>query len=453
MLEFRYPGSRPFQDTELDRLLFNGREDEKQKLLHLILSEKLVVLFSKSGMGKTSLLNAGVFNLLRQQKYFPMMFRLNNPKESPKQLTGLVYDEIKRITQKNKIELTTGDPTTLWQYFNIAEFWSEDDQLLTPVLVFDQFEEIFTLYSEEERKEFVRQLADLVRGIIPKSIRQTYRNQKKAKRIKPAPDVKVVLSIREDFLAWLEEFSSEIPSILHNRYRLTALNLDQARKAIEEPARLENEHLSTKSFSYEKNTVEAIIKFLRQRRERNKIIESNEIEPFQLQLLCQDIENKVLKKQKRAKHKNRQLQVTEMVLGGEVGMRRILRKFYNNQIKQLSFKLRRKARRLCEKVLIFPPDRRLSIAEEVIVRKEKIGKDILTQLVNFRLIRAEPRLGGTYYELSHDTLVNPIMQSSKKRRIRKWVSLSLSVILLAAIVVVYLWRTGTFHKAILYFIK
>jgi len=48
----RYPGTRPFQDTEIDRLLFRGREEDLDRFLHLVLAERLVVLFSKSGMGK-----------------------------------------------------------------------------------------------------------------------------------------------------------------------------------------------------------------------------------------------------------------------------------------------------------------------------------------------------------------------------------------------------------------
>jgi predicted ribonuclease YlaK len=75
----RYPGSRPFQDNDLDRLLFWGREQEKSTLLHLILAEDLVLLYAKSGMGKTSLLSAGILQQLRVKEYFPVLLRLNDP--------------------------------------------------------------------------------------------------------------------------------------------------------------------------------------------------------------------------------------------------------------------------------------------------------------------------------------------------------------------------------------
>lgn len=76
---YRYPGSHPFRDTELDRQLFFGRDQEREALKHLILSERLVVLFAKSGMGKTSLLNAGVFSGLRARNLRAPV----DPDESP----------------------------------------------------------------------------------------------------------------------------------------------------------------------------------------------------------------------------------------------------------------------------------------------------------------------------------------------------------------------------------
>ena len=46
-------------------------------------------------------------------------------------------------------EYTPGEKNTLWQYFKTVEFWSDDDTLLTPLLILDQFEEIFALRPEE----------------------------------------------------------------------------------------------------------------------------------------------------------------------------------------------------------------------------------------------------------------------------------------------------------------
>ena len=47
----RYPGVRPFGDGEIQRRLFRGREDEKYELLQLILAERLVLVYARSGIG------------------------------------------------------------------------------------------------------------------------------------------------------------------------------------------------------------------------------------------------------------------------------------------------------------------------------------------------------------------------------------------------------------------
>ena len=57
--------------------LFCGRDDESRQLSQLISGNIFVTLYGKSGMGKTSLLNAGVFPPLRQRAYLPVSIRLS----------------------------------------------------------------------------------------------------------------------------------------------------------------------------------------------------------------------------------------------------------------------------------------------------------------------------------------------------------------------------------------
>jgi len=146
------------------------------------------------------------------------------------------------------------------------------------------------------------------------------------------------------------------------------------------------------------------------------IEELHEVEPFQLQLLCLHVENIV--------RKNPEQGFTNIVvhkddLGGPAGMQQVLQNFYNDQIKRLgSFFHKRRARKLCENGLISVSDRRLSLEEEEIDRRFKISEYLLSKLVDSRLLRAEPRVGSVYYELSHDTLVEPIRESQRRRRFR-----------------------------------
>ncbi|NIV99353.1 hypothetical protein GWN26_09505, partial [Candidatus Saccharibacteria bacterium] len=113
---------------------------------------------------------------------------------------------------------------------------------------------------------------------------------------------------------------------------------------------MDNEQLATKQFSYNADTIDAIVKFLQKRKEGDRTITSGEIEPFQLQLLCQHIEKMIYEKQKQVVGKTKeQIRVRKEDLGGEPGMQKVLQNFYEDEIKSLTPPPARKAaRKLCE---------------------------------------------------------------------------------------------------------
>ena len=91
----RYPGVQPFGDDAVQRRLFRGRDEEKYELLQLVLAERLVLLFARSGIGKSSLINAGLLEPLREQDYFPMVVRVSGSPGGP---LDSIYDGIKAAT-------------------------------------------------------------------------------------------------------------------------------------------------------------------------------------------------------------------------------------------------------------------------------------------------------------------------------------------------------------------
>jgi len=137
----RYPGAYPFSDSANDRARFFGRDKEAEDLYLRVLSVPLLVQFGRSGLGKTSLLQAGLFPRLRERAYLPLMIRLNAPTDS-------LFDATKRAIQESckseALDFTPGEPAGLWEFLATSVLW-RGDVLLTPVLVLDQFEEVFTL--------------------------------------------------------------------------------------------------------------------------------------------------------------------------------------------------------------------------------------------------------------------------------------------------------------------
>lgn len=435
---YRYPGSHPFQDTDLDRLLFRGRESEANALLHLILSERLVVLFGKSGMGKTSLLNAGVFHDLRARGFLPVPVRFHDPRRSPvEQLLQQVGAVAEGGASDGNLEDDGTGRATLWQFFKQAEFWSSDDRLMSPVLVLDQFEELFVSFHEDQRKAFAVQLADLIRGQMPEELRIA-RGDSKGPLDETAPDVRIVISLREDYLAYLDELADVIPGILRSRYRLVPLRRDQARIAIEEPALVESQEIQIPAFAYAPRAVEAIIGFLARQGAGARARTRDEVEPFQLQLLCKHVERTIVA---RSPQESGTIQVYNGEdLGGERGMRQIMQNFYDDQVAQVPRRYRGNVRRLCERRLVQKPGKRVSLPKELIESSFHVPRQVLSNLVNLRLLRLETRGGTDYYELSHDTLVEPILDSAGRHRARRRALYFLPIVLLMVAAGGYLLR-------------
>lgn len=399
---WRYPGSPPFQDTSLDRLLFRGRADQADEVLNIILSTDLMLLYAASGHGKTSLLNAGVVHHLRERGYWPITVRLNDPSHAPLDaIRNALVDTSERSPDVELLQHPAAPPyefaDDLWDLLNAVEMWS-GTKLLEPVLIFDQFEELFTLpWSEPVRRDFIAQFGEVVRGY-----RVVGRGQGDTRE--GAPPVKVVLSMREDQLGELEEMASDVPQIMRHRFRLGPLDRSRAEQAIREPALIDDPRFRSRRFGYTDAAVEAILDFL-ESRERHGA-QTGGIDPSQLQLVCQHAEQSILPARAAG---GAFVEITEADLGGRGGLEEILRAFYGRVVDSLDPEVQARVRSLCEEGLINRNGRRLSLEEGEIGSEFGLAPPLLGELVERRLLRADARVGSVYYELAHDTLVEPIL--------------------------------------------
>jgi WD40 repeat protein len=402
----RYLGTQPFSDSALDRLRFRGRNTESELLLHQLIGADLLVLFGKPGLGKTSLLNARLLPLLRARDFLPLPVRFN-------QLDSLRPMEvftgaIEQTCKANKIDYTPGDPNSLWEFFKTSVFW-RGDRLQTPVLILDQFEEIFTLQTDEFRREVAAELGELLSHRLPDRLWQKLQSGQPLNFSEKAPEIKVLLSLREDDLGMLQELTPQLPSILQNRFRIIPLSREDAQLAIVEPAALVSEEIQFRAapFTYEAGTVDEILTAARQPR--------GGIDPFLLQLICQHVERKVLDQQSRH-HSSPRTTVDSTYLGGEEGLRALAANFYLDTIKALPrVNLQRRVRSLCEEGLLTENGRRRAILKDEVANRFKLEQESLQSLERARLLRSESREGSIYYEISHDRIAEAIHQNRRWR--------------------------------------
>lgn len=230
-----WPGLDPFDET--DREYFHGRTAESGELLRLIRRELLTVLFGRSGLGKTSLLKAGLFPLLREEDRLPVYLRLDHAEGAPA-LREQVFRALQIACDAERVQAARpAAEESLWSFFHRrdAEFWSERNRPITPVIVFDQFEEIFTLGQESEASRvrsatFLAELGDLVENRPPDAVREALESEPTtARRFDfKRSTVKLIVSFREDFLAEMEGLKGQMPSLMYNRFRLLAMSGTQA---------------------------------------------------------------------------------------------------------------------------------------------------------------------------------------------------------------------------------
>jgi hypothetical protein len=115
----RYPGAQPFSDDDFSRKVFFGRESAAQVLTDKILANRMVIVYARSGLGKTSLLQAGVAPRLREEGFLPLFVRVNDVRGGP---FRALLDTIPGEAERQHIEYVPGRSESLWSFFKTAEF-------------------------------------------------------------------------------------------------------------------------------------------------------------------------------------------------------------------------------------------------------------------------------------------------------------------------------------------
>jgi hypothetical protein len=234
-----WPGLSAFDEAA--QRFFNGRGEESAALRRLVMQAPLTILFAASGLGKTSLVQAGLFPLLRKDS-LPVYVRLD-PREHEVPLIDQAKAALQAEIGKRRVDAPAfRGAESLWEYLHRAglEFWSEDNRLLTPLFVFDQFEEVFTLGATNAAAvaRLRNDLADLIENRMPASLAARVQENESAGAGLALDNqrYKVLLSFREDFLAAIEGWKREIPSMMRNRLRLLPMSGEQAFEAVNKTA-------------------------------------------------------------------------------------------------------------------------------------------------------------------------------------------------------------------------
>lgn len=241
-----------------------GRDDDIRDLTQNVLNDKETLLYGKSGIGKSSILNAGVIPASRRNGYVPVMVRLSHKDEHSylRQIEeAIVRSTTPAVDVHEVVACNDKSQESLYEFFHRNIFQTSDGERVKLLIIFDQFEEIFTLQSDESvKKRFFAELADLLNDIIPANLQKSPATQVVQQTTVKSDDdfdtlfddidiggksdlfdyvtdneVHLVFTIREDFLSEFEYYSASIPSLKQNRYGLRPINEEQAAQIIMRP--------------------------------------------------------------------------------------------------------------------------------------------------------------------------------------------------------------------------
>lgn len=390
-----FPGLSSYNETERD--FFYGRNAEKDELFQRVRRDTLTVLFGKSGLGKTSLIQAGLFPLLREAQYLPILLRLSFGPEAPEleeQLSQAVTTALEQAEAEGE---TVRSGESMWEFFHRIHIWSSRNRLLVPVLVFDQFEEAFTLGKNDLRTPlWLQSLGDLIENRIPQSVRLRIEADGEA------PDyayerleVRVILALREDFLPELEDLKPLIPSLAINRMRLAPLDGLRALEVVQRPVpELMNATVA-----------EEIVRFVagaEQGVQHDQPLDRLQIEPSLLNLICQQLNQRRLTEGTPA--------ITADLLRGS--KEQLLTDFYRACLKGLPQDLAV----FVEEQLITPSGFRRAETLDNALTMPGVDQAALRTLVDRRLLRREERFGIPHLELIHDVLTQTVREIRDRRR-------------------------------------
>lgn len=357
-----------------DESAFFGRQDATRQLLAHIRGQgkrhRLTVLHGESGVGKTSMIHAGIVPALLRSGDVPLPVRASTALDVAVRkpiLDAAPLDE--RLPEKV-------NALPLHEFLRLACSGLIGQNL---VILLDQFEDFFIRQGPEVRALFVVQLA------------ACYDDE--------ALPVRFVLSLRKGFLGDLDELRAAIPYILDNRFQLGPLTRVQAVDAITKP-------LAPLGITYEPALVDRVLDDL----------EREGIQPPQLQIVCQALFNYAQNAERTTI-----IEADYQAVGGTEG---ILRNYLDKQLRHHFFgEDRTLARRVLEELIT--PERTCK-PEALPDLARVLGADraplqvIIDKLVKIRLLRVAESEGQAEktYELAHECLAG-VLEFSEEAQARK----------------------------------
>jgi DNA-binding winged helix-turn-helix (wHTH) protein len=339
--------------TEQDAQIFFGREPEVEAICSQILAHRTFILHGRSGVGKSSIVRAGLSPRLKAEGHTVSVIRC-------------FTDPLHQIEAALAETVGTGEQ---------ADERLELDDLIarsrnrspnrTIIIFIDQFEEFFTLLGEETRQQFLGFLA----RVVPDETLPFH----------------IVFALREDLLAEMSYLKTAVPEIFYHESRLKRLSRAQAARAITEPAR-------AAGCKYQPQLIDRLL---------DDLADDEGVDPPQLQIVCDSLYDAREPDGSLTLAVYEQMGTASQILAGY--LERVLRRFNRADL--------RAAREILTSLISADGERRVLQESALYARAgTRLSEDparvghLVDELVAARVVRRRSQDGEPWLELAHDFL-------------------------------------------------
>lgn len=431
MMTNPYIGLRSYEES--DAAVFKGRSTATADLYELLVNNGFVVFHSESGEGKSSLINAGLCPLLREERYFPIRINLTeydfNDSDpdfddivrwsivdaickangtDQKDLSDLISDsstntsatikitpldqsnEVKDIQRQSKLYRNT------WWLLRNYIFEAYGVRF-TPVLIFDQFEEVFTRPGSITWTEnfflWLKALStDNCPEYILKLIRQTIGEDAPFPRLLTGKQFKALFSLRNEYIGDLDYWGVQrhfIATLKNSRYCLKPLTLTETDEVL---------NLQHKFSDEIKDKIKESLSTIAGDRNKERYSDLPSVSALLLSVVCDTLSTNLT---------NAASQIQSFNINQAQGLTGIIGEFYDRIIKDCQ--IPRPVQHVIENVLVDPKGKRVRIKSDwESLASINFETEYMDRLIDCRLIKCSKINGDNYIELTHDVLAKVI---------------------------------------------
>lgn len=236
-MEKRYPFKFLDAYSPSDSEFFFGRAEEIDSLYKMVFQADLLLVYGASGTGKTSLIQCGLASKFQSHDWLAINVRRGID------LNASLYKALQEASGGSEKNTPVDDLDWLDEDLNVGEIGTGATEHKTSVLthqfreiyrqhfkpiylIFDQFEELYILGDKTEQQAFILTVKQILQAKQP---------------------VKIILSIREEYLGHLYEFEQEVPALLRKKLRVEPMNLDRVQTVIQGIATKPNSNVRLES--------------------------------------------------------------------------------------------------------------------------------------------------------------------------------------------------------------